>query len=139
MNRIEVLEREIQALRERVTAVENASAESLAMIMGTFDISITEAHILAHLLKRQHSTRQMIFDSVWGLHSEPPTAGTLNVHLFNLRSKLKEHGVTIPRTQSGGTISLGPSTRRQISKLLVGNYTSNIHVVEIRTPETRTP
>lgn len=136
-DRIEVLEREIQELRERVTAIENASDESLAMIMGTFDIPITEAHILAHLLKRQHSTRQMIIDSVWGLHSEPPTGGTLNVHLFRLRSRLKERGVTLAKNQKG-TISLGPSTRRQISKMLVGEYTRNIHVVEIRTPETRT-
>lgn len=131
VDRFDTLERQIQELRERLSALESGNTDATAMLMGSFGLTLTQANILTHLIKRKFCTRQMILDAIWGLSADPPTMNTLHVHIFNIRAKLKKYDVEIPHFQ-GDTISIAPAVRRQITKMMTGNYVNNVHVVEIR-------
>lgn len=130
MSDIAKLERLIDDLRGRVTALECGNSSTFAILVSAFNLTHVQALIVAVLLKRPIVTTETLYNDVFGLSCDPPAFHTLEVHLCKARAALRHFGIVLPGVKRG-VVTMSASTRAQISKAMIGEYLPQIKVVRI--------
>lgn len=116
MDRVQVLEAENDALRERIWQLEE--------LMGYHWSAPTEFHltgkeeaILGCLMAKPLATKEMLYHTLYALHEEPPEQKIIDVFICKLRPKLRPWKIEI-ETVWGRGYSLNTDAKQRIRAMV---------------------
>jgi two-component system, cell cycle response regulator CtrA len=94
--RLEMLERENAALRERIAQLMEPCMTAASLMPIEFRLTTHEAEVLAHLMTKQQTTKENLMNALYGLSPDGgPQAKIIDVFICKLRKKLKPFDIEI--------------------------------------------